>query len=64
MNVFDLLEAITLLKRLHDQYSANPNQIACDLIAMIARVAAARGVTYAAMEMALRKGFGPVHFRG
>lgn len=57
MNVFNLIVAIALLKRLHDGYSENPNQIACDLTTIIARIALARGVRFDAMVAALRKGY-------
>lgn len=56
MNAWDVLNAISLLKRLHDRYESNPTDVACDLLMTISRAATHHGVPLQSMLDAVKKG--------
>lgn len=56
MNAWDVLNAISLLKRLYDRYESNPTDVACDLLTTIARAATHHGVPLSKMLDAVKKG--------
>lgn len=56
MNGWELLQTVALTKRLYDEYEADPAKIACDLLALISRVATLRKVPLQRMLDAVKLG--------
>lgn len=56
MDTWDAMNAMLLFKRLYDRYETDQRAAACDLIAIIARVATKHKVPLQAMLDAVKRG--------
>lgn len=56
MDAWDVVNAIALFKRLYDRYETDQTAVACDLLAVIARVATRNKVPLQAMLEAVKRG--------
>lgn len=56
MDTWDMINAIAMFKRLYDRYETEPSAVACDLLAIIARVATTKKVPLQSMLDAVKRG--------